>query len=320
MAVYGAATGNYSAASIRAARSAGRADAGDQIIRQSDGSFKFKDNTKGTNNYSGNGGYSIDNMYDQQTNSQIAQLRAAIRKSIREQTDIIKSAPQKYQPLRNESEVKRNDDLRSVLEQNANAGDRGGVGRQNALETQTEADNRLNSINLQQQNVIDAANQNIADIKESGSLQEREIRSANAAARIRDIIAENQRTEDQQRADAAAEAAAKQQEFENYLKEREVNYETGKPYYKPSSGGSSSGGLTKSQIISAYNAGLIDDATASQMLGFAPAAAGNYEVVDQRLSKLSVPSSKVALIKTYNQQGKLSDAEAQDLLTKYGLG
>ena len=42
-------------------------------------------------------------------------------------------------------------------------------------------------------------------------------------------------------------------------------YNVNKPYFKPSSGGTS--GMSESEIISMYTNGLIDEATAKQLLG-----------------------------------------------------
>jgi hypothetical protein len=44
-----------------------------------------------------------------------------------------------------------------------------------------------------------------------------------------------------------------------------------------------------------------------------------YQEADNRLANLTIPSSKIALLQTYQQQGKLSDSEAAALSVKYGL-
>lgn len=243
----------------------------------------------------------IEQMYDEQTKSQLAQLKAAIQKGIAEQQTVIDNAPEQYQLLKNQSETQRYDNLRTVLEQSANAGDRGGIGRQNALETQAQADNRLNSLNLQQQNVIDTANQAIADLNSSQSTSEVQIKADNNLAKLKALIEQSQSDAKQQREDAlnsigaysndyqaqinkltsdgdssndwlipylqsarnekitnqaAAQAEADQQAFENWLKQRQIDYQTSKPYYKPSS---SSGGLTFSEALKAYQSGIETD-------------------------------------------------------------
>lgn len=97
-----------------------------------------------------------------------------------------------YQPQRNNSEVMRNNDLRSVLEQSANAGDRGGVGRQNALETQTSADNRMNAIDLQQKSDETSLKDSIANIRLEGDIQQ----SQYSSQMIKDLIADKNRVEE----------------------------------------------------------------------------------------------------------------------------
>lgn len=259
----------------------------------------------------------ISSMYDNQSKSDISALRQAIQKSISEQQKTIDNAPQTYQPMRNESEVQRYGDLRTALEQSANMGDRGGVGRQAALETQVQADNRLNNIDLQQQNLVNTAKQNIADIQSSASLQEQQINSTNAANKLKALIEQQQTAktdfsntinsqygnfqaaidkidslikqgqvydtdgislEYKKRAYESArsqkildeQALAREQDqqtFENMLNQQQVNYQTGKPYYKPTTAKSTTKKYTPSQVTSLYNNGWIDESTAKQLLG-----------------------------------------------------
>lgn len=107
-----------------------------------------------------------------QTDSILSQIRQRIAESKANQQGLIKQAGQQYDPLRAQSEVAKSQQLRSVLEQSANMGDRGGIGRQEALATQTEGENRLNQINLQQQNFVDSANAEIARLENEGKYQE----------------------------------------------------------------------------------------------------------------------------------------------------
>lgn len=75
--------------------------------------------------------------------------------------------------------------------------------------------------------------------------------------------ARNQKLADQQ----TAAAAQQQQDFENEMKLKQIEYQTGKPYFKPTS--SSSGKkYSTSQIEYALDNGWIDDATAQALLGF----------------------------------------------------
>jgi len=126
-----------------------------------------------------------------------------------------------------------------------------------------------------------------------------------------------------------SKAEAEQQTFENQLKLMETQYQVNKPYYKPTSGSSSSNGTTtlaKPKLTYAQAKKIWDDGNFSQEIADALQYYTNtqwrtpaYEDADKRLANLTVPSSKVALIETLNKQGKLLDNEAMELLTKYGL-
>lgn len=134
--------------------------------------------------------YAQDNSWliNQQYESALSALKAQIQQSINNKNNQISALPQKYQPIKNESEVQRYSNLRSVLEQNANAGDRGGVGRQASLQTQTAADNRLNDITLQQTNEETGLRNEIANLLLEGNIQEAQI----SAQRLKDLISNNQ--------------------------------------------------------------------------------------------------------------------------------
>ena len=95
----------------------------------------------------------ISQKYSANTNSIVSALKQRIAESRASQEALKQQAPQQYDPLRAQSEVAKNQSLRSVLERNANLGDRGGIGRSEALATQTAGENRLGAINLQQQNL-----------------------------------------------------------------------------------------------------------------------------------------------------------------------
>jgi len=117
----------------------------------------------------------ITEMYNSLGQTQVQALKQRIAEAKASQQAMINQAPQQYNPLRAQSEVAKSQQLRSVLEQSANAGDRGGVGRQQALLTQTEGANRLNSIDMQQQNFVDSANAEISRLQSEGNYQEAEI-------------------------------------------------------------------------------------------------------------------------------------------------
>ena len=79
----------------------------------------------------------INELYQNQTDALVNQLRQKIAQSKQEQQNIIANAPKQFDPMRAQSELTKSQQLRQVLERNANLGDRGGVGRSQALQTQT---------------------------------------------------------------------------------------------------------------------------------------------------------------------------------------
>ena len=99
-----------------------------------------------------------------------------------------------------------------------------------------------------------------------------------------------------------------------------------------SGGGSGGGGsssvtttkptLTAAQARSAYENGVYTDTVLdaySFHYGVPITMLGNYQEVERILNQRFTPSSQVSLIEQYNMTGKLSDAQAMELLKKYGL-
>ena len=129
------------------------------------------------------------------TKALVAALKQRIAESTAAQQGIIAKAPQQFDPLRAQSEVSKSQQLRSALERSSNLGDRGGIGRQEAALTQTEGENRLNQINLAQQNVITDANAEIARLENAGKYEEAQIVASQAAQELQYLIAEQQRQE-----------------------------------------------------------------------------------------------------------------------------
>jgi hypothetical protein len=112
-------------------------------------------------------------------NSLVSALKAKIQQAI-----VNRKA--QTQPLRDNSEVQKANELRMALEQAANMGDRGGIGRQTALETQTAGENRLNQINLAEQS-------DVANIEANGAVD-----TAQLEAELQRQATENQRYNQQQ--------------------------------------------------------------------------------------------------------------------------
>jgi hypothetical protein len=185
---------------------------GDLIQSKSGGSKK-------SSGSSSSGSYDIDNMYDQQRKSLIAQLKASIAKAKQGYTDIIGKAGQTYQPLRNQNEVTKEQQLASMREALANQGNAGGTGRQELLGINTAAGNRKNEIDLQQQNVINDANSAISNLDQEAAFKESEITADTAAQKLQALLAENARVDELNREQEryAQEYAdkQKQQEFNN---------------------------------------------------------------------------------------------------------
>jgi hypothetical protein len=138
----------------------------------------------------------IDKQYDQQRKSLIAQLRASIAKAKGSYTDIISKAPQTFQPLRNQTELTKEQQLRSALERNATTGDRGGIGRQELLGINTAAGNQMNDINLQQQNVINDANSAISSLDEQAAFEESSITADMASQKLQALLGEQTRIDE----------------------------------------------------------------------------------------------------------------------------
>jgi hypothetical protein len=175
------------------------------------------------NNYSNSG---ISDMYDEQRKSLIAQLRASIAKAKQGYTDIRDKAPQQFQPLRNQTELTKEQQLASMREVLANTGDKGGTGRQELLNINTDAGNRMNDINLQQENVISDANKAITSLDEQAAFKESEITSDMAAQKLAALLAEQQRIDEINRENdrytQEYSDKMKQQEFENSLKTQQA--------------------------------------------------------------------------------------------------
>lgn len=138
----------------------------------------------------------ISSQFNEATNAAVNKLKQAIAESKAKQQGIISNAPLAYDKPRAESELAKGQQLRSVMERNSLLGDRGGIGRSAALQTQTAGENRLNSINLQQQQVIDTANQEIANLESRGLYEEANIRSQQKLAELQDLMAESQRQDE----------------------------------------------------------------------------------------------------------------------------
>lgn len=136
----------------------------------------------------------VDNsgLINSQYSNLINSLKAQIQQSINNKNQEINGLPAQYQSQKDASEVAKANDLRMALEQAANAGDRGGIGRQNALNTQAAGENRLNNINLQQEGQKNSLTNDIANLELDKAIQSGQY----TAQQIKDLINNNQYVND----------------------------------------------------------------------------------------------------------------------------
>lgn len=159
----------------------------------------------------------ISGMFNAERDMLLNQLKQKIAESKAQQDGIIKNAPKQFDPLRAQSELSKGQQLRSVLERNALMGDRGGIGRSAALQTQTAGENRLNAINLQQQDVIDTANQRIADLESQGRFEEADIIQRQKLAELQALMKESQRQDELRRGEMATAETQSRSDFNNTI-------------------------------------------------------------------------------------------------------
>ena len=118
-----------------------------------------------------------------------------------------------------------------------------------------------------------------------------------------------------------AAADAKQQEFDNWYKTQSLNRSGG--------GGSGSDGMTdaayrKWALDKATSGGVFIQETFDQLMSMRnetpkPTRNANYDDLTKKLSSMSNVLGRKAWIQYYNEQGKISDIEAQNLLDQYVL-
>jgi hypothetical protein len=194
---------------------------GADVILDDNGYFLGTRTQSGRASYTGGSGSSSD-QYDEQKKALLSQLRASIAKAKGSYQNVINTAGQTYQPLRNQASLGTEQQLRAMREALANQGNRGGTGRQALLNINTAGQNAQNDINLQQQNVVNDANRAISDLDQQAAFKETEITSDIAAQKIRDAIAAEQRAEDMQIDQERYADSLKQQQFENELAQQEL--------------------------------------------------------------------------------------------------
>lgn len=147
-----------------------------------------------TNTVTNNSGQ-ITDMYGQQLAAAQAALKASIQQSMGQYQDTIKNAPGQYQPLRDQASYAGATNLQNNNEMLANDGQQGGVNRTENTAINSSTENNINTLNAQQQQVIDTANKAINDLQAQGDIKGAELVAQNASDKIKALIDESNRVD-----------------------------------------------------------------------------------------------------------------------------
>jgi len=145
-----------------------------------------------------------------QTDALLQGLKQRISESVAAKQRELGQVSQQFDPLRAQSEVAKSQQLRSALERASVRGDRGGIGRSEALATQTAGEQRLTDIGLAEQNRISDINSEISRLQNEGRFQEAQILASQQEKLSGGLIGEQIRQEGIQQAQAAAELKQQQ--------------------------------------------------------------------------------------------------------------
>jgi hypothetical protein len=166
-------------------------------------------------------------MYSQYSGGNFDALKQASQNSTQSLIDRIKQkiaeSRQQYQPMRNQNEVSREQQLATMRESLANQGNAGGTGRQELLGINTSAGNIKNNIDMQEQNLV-----NQGELEKQTTIQNAQ------ADLLRQLIAEKNRQEgidieesryqdEQDRYNQEYADSQEQQDFENNLSQQKYN-------------------------------------------------------------------------------------------------
>ncbi|NCB04525.1 MAG: hypothetical protein EOM69_03275 [Clostridia bacterium] len=137
----------------------------------------------------------INQMYEQQKEADIAAIREAIRAGIANIQSGVQSALPQYDAMNKQSEAQRYATQRALAEQLANTGDKStgglsGMGRGDVLSVENAGAERLGSIALQKQQMLDDAQRSMAELERSGSLQEAQAAASANQARLAALLQE----------------------------------------------------------------------------------------------------------------------------------
>lgn len=140
----------------------------------------------------------INQMYEQQKQAQLAQLRQAIAKSKSQYQGQLDQSGATFNDLKKQTAASHYNAQQALREALANQGNfSGGQGRQERLQASTAMANDLNAINLQQTGYENEIRKAISDLENSGSLEELRIASDNASQLMQALINDSYRTADQ---------------------------------------------------------------------------------------------------------------------------
>lgn len=139
----------------------------------------------------------INQMYEQQKQTDIAAIRSAIQSGIASIQSGVQSALPQYDAMNKQSESQRYASQRALAEAMANRGDSGtaglsGMGRGDVLSVENAGAERLGSIAMQKQQMQNDAARSIADLERSGSLQEAQAASSANQARLAALLQEHE--------------------------------------------------------------------------------------------------------------------------------
>lgn len=135
----------------------------------------------------------INEAYEAQKQAALAALRQAIQKARGGYESTIASAGQTFNPLKEQANVAAAQNLARLRESMAEQGQAGGISRSEETAVQASAQNQINALNQQQQNVISEANKAITDLEASGQLEQAQLVAENANNKIRALIEESNR-------------------------------------------------------------------------------------------------------------------------------
>lgn len=137
----------------------------------------------------------ISQQYDQSLQATLNALRQSIAQGVGDQQDIINKAPSQFNPLKDQASYQGAQNMNNLQELLANNGQQGGVNRTEETQVNASTQNALNSLNQQQQDVIDTANKTIAQLQAAGSMQEAQAVAQNASDKLKALTDEANRVD-----------------------------------------------------------------------------------------------------------------------------